>query len=126
MAERQFVDAKPVHRLIKLAIKIVDPELVEIAKDDIARAVGDGVELVFKRLPVMELQLLPAFFHFEEQAGLPDQIGKAGAFGGLFLDPVFEGSASFFVSSVPERLKQPVTKDLRFALFITVQQFGIG
>jgi hypothetical protein len=40
MAGGEFADFEAVHRLLKLGVEIVNPELVEIAQHDVGRAVG--------------------------------------------------------------------------------------
>jgi hypothetical protein len=44
VAGGQIGDGNPVNRLLELGIEVVDPELVEVAEDDVGRAVGDEVK----------------------------------------------------------------------------------
>ena len=56
-------------------------------------------------------------FHFDEDDGFPDQIGKGGA-AAVFFDPVLAGGSGFFEAGMTEGTKQVVEENLRLAFFV--------
>ena len=116
----QFGDGQRVHRGIHLRLEVIDAELVEVAEDDVARAVGDQAGPVVEGLAVVALEVHAAPLHFEQDDGFPDEIGKGGAaavLGGL-ADAEFGLAADIEDARVAERLEQAVQEDLGLALFI--------
>src|ERR1035438_4807476 len=92
MAFGQVRDGDAVNRLMELDVEVVNPELVEVAEDDVGRAVGDEVEPVIEGLLVVFGELDAAGLHFDETAARPDEVGKPGAFA-READAVFEDGA---------------------------------
>ena len=120
----QVGQAHLVHRLIKLRVEVVNPELVEVAERDVRRAVGDEVEPVIEGLLVVFGELDPARFHLNEGAARPDEISVLGPLAG-HADAVFEGGAlGQGVGVVPEGGEQVQEKDLGFALFVALELGG--
>ena len=99
-------------------VEVVNPELVEIAQDDVFGAVGDQVQPVFERLAVMLLQFLAAFLHFQQEPRPPEQVGELGAL--ALVDAVFEGAAGLHDAGVAECLEKAVTEDLGLALLVAL------
>ena len=117
---RQFGNGQRVHRGIHLRLEVIDAELVKVAEDNVARAVGDKAGPVVEGLAVVALEVHAALLHFEQDDRLPDQVGKGGAtavFGSL-ADAEFGLAAYVKNARVAERLEQPVQKDLGLALLI--------
>ena len=105
-------------RLIELDFEIVNPEFVGIAQHHVAWPAGNQANPIIERLPVVAVEIGPAFFHFDQHDRFPDQIGKGrAAFFGLF-DCAFPVPAGFFEAFVPKRLKEAVQEDLRFPFFV--------
>src|SRR5437870_3530523 len=61
----------------------------------------------------------PAFFHFDENCRLPDEIRESGGVRIALLDTGFKRGACLTNTVLTESAKQAVEKDLRLALFIT-------
>ena len=119
-ARRQFGNGQRVHRGIHLRLEVIDAELVKVAEDNVARAVGDEAGPVVEGLAVVALEIHAALLHFEQDDGFPDEIGKGGAaavFAGL-ADAELGLAADIEDARVAERLEQPVQKDLRLTLLI--------
>jgi hypothetical protein len=79
---------------------------------------------ILERLRVMALKLLLPLLHFEQQPWPPEQIGELSP-AAHALDAEFERRPSLLVAAMPERLKQPVAKDLGLALLIALEGPGI-
>jgi hypothetical protein len=108
--------ASPVH----LRLEVIDAELVEVAEDNVAWAVGDQAGPVIKGLAVVALEVHAALLHFEQDDGFPDEIGKGSAaavFGGL-ADAKFDLATDVEDARMAERLEQAVQEDLGLALLI--------
>ncbi len=103
VAGRQLFQANAVHRLVELVIEVEDPELIEVAQDNIFGAVRDQVQPVFKGLAVMLLELFAALLHLQEEAGAPEEVGELGAF--ALVDAVFQLAAGFDNPRVSESLE---------------------
>ena len=117
---RQFGDVQRIHRGVHLRLEVIDAELVEVAEDNVARAVGDQAGPVIKGLAVVALEVHAALLHFEQDDWFPNEIGKGGAaavLGGL-ADAEFNLAADVEDARMAERLEQPVQKDLSLALLI--------
>lgn len=121
MAGGEFADFDAVHRLLKLGVEIINPKLVEVAQDDVGRAMGNEVEPVVEGLLVMLRELGPARFHFDEHTARPDEIGELGAVAGK-TDAIFE-SATFgeSVVVVVEGFEQMEQECLRFAFLVAFE-----
>src|ERR1019366_5566287 len=101
---------------------VVNPELVEVAKDDVAGTIFRQVYPVIADLQVVLLQLLAALFHFDQDALGPNEVGE---FGGVVpAQAVFQLAADLDQARVSERTEQVVEKDLRFALFVAFEIRG--
>ena len=119
-ARRQFGNGQRVHRGIHLRLEIIDAELVKVAEDDVARAVGDQAGPVVEGLAVVALEVHAALLHFEQDDGFPNEIGKGSAaavLGGL-ADAKFDLATDIEDARMAERLEQAVQEDLGLALFI--------
>lgn len=109
-----------VHRVVDLLVEVVYPELVEVAQDGVLGAAGDEANPVVECLAVVAAEVFAAFFHFDEDDGLPDVIGEAGA------APVFVGllnaklglAADLQQAALAEGLQEAVEKNLCFALLV--------
>jgi hypothetical protein len=119
----QVREREPVNRLVELGVEVVDPEFVEVAEDDVRRAVGDEVQPVVEGLLVVFGKLRGARFHFDEAAAGPDEVGEFRAVAGK-TDSVFE-SAAFGqgVGVVSESFEQVEEKRLSLA-FLVAFEFG--
>ena len=137
----EFAQGHAIHGIEELLVEVVDPEFVEVAEDDVGRAVRDDVRPVVEGLVVVALQLRAAGFHLDEHALGSQQIGeflaalaKEGRFqtarpgdefelcgAGLFRDAELEGRARLHHSLVAESAEETLQKSLRLALFITMK-----
>ena len=79
LALGQLGGAEAVHGLVEPGVKVVDPELVEVAEHDVGRAVGDEVEPIVEDLLLVFGELDPARLHLDEHAPRPDEVGVLGA-----------------------------------------------
>jgi hypothetical protein len=128
-------------RIEELLVEIIDPELVKVAEDHVARAIGDDELPVFERLVVVLLQLCAARFHLDERALGPEQIGEflaaarprgfsleefevCGA--RFFRDAKLESGASLYGIFVAEGAKKLVEEGLPFAFLVALQPAGKG
>ena len=105
---------------VELGVEVVDPELVEVAEDDVLRAVGDEADPVVERLPVVLGQVGPALLHLDQDDGFPDVVGEGGAaavFGGL-ADAHLGGAADVEGALLAEGLEEAVEEDLGLALLV--------
>ena len=100
-----------------MGFKVEDPEFVEIAQDNVARTAGNEARPVFKGLAVMLGEINATLFHFDEDDGFPDQIGKGGA-AAVFFDAVLAGGSRFFEAGMTEGAKQVIEENLRLAFFV--------
>ena len=124
VAGGQIGDGHAVNRLLELGVEVVNPELVEVAEDDVGRAVGDEVEPVVEGLLVVLGELDAAGLHFDEAAARPDEVGVLGALAGE-ADAVFEGGAfGQGVGVVAEGGEQVKEEGLGFALFVALELGG--
>ncbi|TIT17691.1 MAG: hypothetical protein E5W70_31625 [Mesorhizobium sp.] len=108
--------------LVNLFVEVVNPELIEIAEDHVARSVRDGVYPVLKRLFVMRVEVLSALLHFDKDPGLPHEIREAAASGGVFLDPVFEFCPGLLAALVTKTQEEPVAEYLSFSFLVALQK----
>src|SRR4051812_47171923 len=67
------------NRRIHLRLKVIDVELFEVAKHDATRTTRHGAAPTLEGLAVVLREIHAALFHFDENHGFPDVIGKAGA-----------------------------------------------
>jgi hypothetical protein len=105
---------------VDLVVEVVDPELIEIAKDNVLRAVGDEADPVIESLAEMLGEVGAALLHLDDDDRLPDVIGERGAaavFAG-FADAQLGGAPDFERSLLAEGAEEAVEKYLGFALFI--------
>lgn len=68
----------------------------------------------------MAIEVFAALFHFDQDVGLPDAVGEAGAaavFAGFF-DAELGRAAGLEQAVVPERLEEAVEEDLGLAFFV--------
>ena len=123
VAGRQVAREQVIDRLVELGVEVVDPELIEVAEDDIGRAVGNEVQPVVESLLVVLGEFCAARLHFDEAAAGPDEIGEFGALA-REVDAVFEGRAfRERVRVVAEGGEEVEEEGLGFALFVA-SQFG--
>ena len=116
----QFGEGERVHGRVHLGLEVVDPEFVEVAEDDVARAVGDEAGPVVEGLAVVALEVHAALLHFDQDDGFPDEIGEGGAaavLGGL-ADAEFGLAADIEHARLAEGLEEAVEEDLGLAFFI--------
>jgi hypothetical protein len=64
-----------------------------------------------------------ALFHFDEDDGFPDQIGKGGA-AAVFFDAVLAGGSRFFEAGMTEGAEQVVEEDGGLAFFVAGDVLG--
>ena len=76
MVLRQLDGLDAIDRIEELRVKIVDPELVEVAEDHEWRTLWNNVRPVIERLIVVSLEFLAARFHFDKHAIRPEKIGE--------------------------------------------------
>jgi hypothetical protein len=139
---REIAQEEAVNRIEKLLIKVVNPELIEIAEDDVGRAMGDDVGPVFEGLIVMFFEVLLSRFHLDEDALGPEEVGEFFAAGpaggvlaleefelggaGLLGDAMLEGGAGFDGAGMAQGAEEMVEECLAFALFIASERAGEG
>lgn len=115
IGERDAADGR-----IHLRFEIVDVKLVEVAEDDVARAAGDEARPVVEGLAVVAREFFPAFLHFDQDDGLPDVVGEAGAAAVLrgLADAKFRRATDIERAGVAERAKEVIDENLRLPLFV--------
>ena len=124
-----------------MRVEVVDPELVEVTKDNEWRALRNDVGPVIENLVVMLLEILAARFHLYEDTVRPEKVGeffaafrpqsRAIALDQLQLgrarllgDAKLEGRASLDSSRMTESTKEMVEEGLGFALFVAAERLG--
>jgi hypothetical protein len=115
------LELDPVDGLFELAIEVVDPELVEVAKHDIGRPIGNEVDPVLEGLPIILREVPPSFLHLNQDARLSLQVGIGGASVVPLLDALLQCRAGLANTSVAKRLKEIFQEDGGFALSRTLQ-----
>jgi hypothetical protein len=105
---------------IKPSVEIVNPELIEVAEDDILRAVGDEANPVIERLAVMLAQVRAALLHLDQDDGLPDVVGETGpaAIFGCLANAKLGSTTDVEGTFLAEGAKEVVEEDLSFAFFV--------
>jgi hypothetical protein len=134
-AVRQLSEFDFLYWIEQLCVEIVNPELIEVAQNDIRRALRNNVRPLIESLVVMFLQILAARFHLYEHAIWPKKIGKfLSAFrssgsavsfdqfelrrAGLFRNAKFERRACFNCAIVPKRSEETIDETLPLAFLI--------
>ena len=115
-----------VHGRVHLGLEVVDPELVEVAEDDVARAAGDEAGPVVEGLAVVLLEVRAALLHLDEDDGLPDEVGEGGA-AAVFARPCGRGIRAWPPTSrtpAGRRPEEAVEEDLGLALFVAGDVLG--
>ncbi len=116
----EFDEGDTVERFVELsAVEIVDPELVEVAEDDVLGTIGGEADPVVEGLAVVADEVGTAFFHFDQDNGFIDEIGQGGAAVVLLFDAHFERRARFPDAFEIEGLKEAVEEDLGLAFFVS-------
>ena len=126
----------------ELGVEVIDPELVEVAKDGVGRFARDDVGPVFEELVVVFFEVLAARFHLDEHALRPDEIAVLLAAlrlcrqlaleefelrgAGLFRDAKLEGGARGDGAGMAERTEEMIEERLRLALLVAFQRAGEG
>ncbi len=123
MASRKFADFETINRLVKLRIKIVNPQLIEITENNVRRAMRDEIQPVIECLLVVLRELCPARFHFDEDAARPYKVRVLGAVAGK-TDAILKSAIlRKRVGVVAEGFEQMQKKRLRIA-FLVAFEFG--
>ena len=65
-----------INRIEKLRVKIINPELIEVAEDGVRRAFWNDVTPIIEELIVIAFQFFPAPFHLYEHTIRPQQISE--------------------------------------------------
>ena len=120
---RQVHRRHSVHRLVELAVEVVDPELVEVAQHRVPGPVRHRQEPVVEGLAVVLAQV-GAGLHLHQHPGLPHQVREAGAPVVPLLDPQLQLGAGLGAPLVAERPEEAVEEHLRLALPIPAQVIG--
>jgi hypothetical protein len=110
---------------VDVRFEIVNPEFVEVAEDDVARAIRDEAGPVVEGLAIVFLEGFAAFLHFDEDDGFPDEVGEGGSaavFSG-FADAVFGLAARFEDARVIESLEETIKEDLGLSFFVAGNVF---
>ncbi len=76
---REVDELHSVDGLIELGVEVVDPELVEVAQDDVPRSVGDGPGPVIECLLVVPREVGAGLLHLDDDSRLPHQVGERDA-----------------------------------------------
>ena len=108
-----------------LLVEVVDPDLVEVAEQDVARAVRDEVDPVVEGLPVVSLEALAARLHLDEQARLPDEIDESLSPTGS-LDRLLELRPRLLHARVTEGAEEVFEEELGFLPFVPLQFGRVG
>jgi hypothetical protein len=105
---------------IHLRFEVVNADLVEIAEDDVAGAIGDQTGPVVECLAVMALEVSAALLHFKQNDGFPDEVGEgdAAAVFGRLADAKFRLAADVENAGMAEGLEEAVEEDLGLAFLI--------
>ena len=104
---------------VHLGLEVVDPKLIEVAQHRIPGAVRYKAGPVGEGLAVVLVQVRTTLLHLYDDDRLPDQVSE-GRTARLLPHPVLTSCFRFQQSRPSEGLEQPVEKDLRFALFVTL------
>ena len=129
----------------ELGVEVVNPEFIEVAEDDVGRALRDDVAPVVEGLIVVFLQVRAARFHLDEDAVGPEEVReflaafRAGAGSavpsddelelwraGFLGDAKLEGGAGFDRASVAEGAEEMIEEGLGFALLVAFEGTGEG
>jgi hypothetical protein len=115
------------HGRIHLRLEVVDVEFVEIAEYDVTRTAGYETSPVVEGLAVVAGKFFPALFHFDQDNGLPDIVGEAGATA-IFLSLA---NAKLWLPANVERTgvtkgnEETIKEDLRLA-FLVASDMGLS
>jgi hypothetical protein len=105
---------------VEVGVEVVNPELVEVAEDDVARASTGNAGPVAEGLPEVLLEVGAALLHFDQHHGFPDEVseGCAAAVLGGFAQAEFDLAADIGHARLAESLKEPVEEDLGLSFFV--------
>lgn len=122
---RQIREGEGVFGGVEVGIEVVSAELVEVAENNEAGAVGNEAGPVIEGLAVVFLEVLAALFHFDEHDGFPNIIGEGGAAAVLvgFAEAEFGGAADVQTTGLAKGLKEAIQKDLGLAFFVAGDVF---
>src|ERR1051326_5574574 len=78
---RQFGEREGILGRVELRLEVVNAKFVEVAEDDVARAIRHETYPVVERLSVVFLEVLAAFLHLDEHDRFPNVIheGRSAA-----------------------------------------------
>ena len=71
IAQRQIANSDRIYGLVYLFVEIINPEFIEVAKNDIAGPIRHRMNPVIKGLLIMVEEILAALFHLKKKPGLP-------------------------------------------------------
>src|SRR5208283_2983650 len=122
---RQIGEGEDVFGGVEVGIEVVNAELVKVAEEDEAGAVGDEAGPVIEGLAVVFLEGLAALLHFDEHDGFPDVIGEGGAAAVLagFAEAELGEAADVQTAGLAKGLKETIQKDLGLAFFVAGDVF---
>lgn len=122
----EFDKGDLVFRRVHLSFEVVNPEFIKVAEDNVTGAIGDEADPVVEGLAVVLLKVFAALFHFDEDNGLPNQIGKrsSAAILSRFANADFEVAANIKNTRVVKRLKEAFEKNLCLPFFVAGDAFA--
>jgi hypothetical protein len=111
---------------VDVGLEVVNPELIEVAEDDVAGTIWDEAGPVVKGLPIMFLKEFATLLHFDEDNRFPNKVGErsAATIVGSFADAEFSLAADLEDTGVSEGLEETVEEDLSLAFLVTDDVFS--
>ena len=120
-ATREGVQADAINGLLKLAVEVVDPELIEVAEDHELGSVRHHVDPVLERLAVVALEVSPGLLHLDQDPWLPLQVGVRRAAVVVLFDALLQSRARLAHALVAERPEEVLQEERRLALLVPGQ-----
>jgi hypothetical protein len=124
-AGRQLGEGEFLDGIEELEVEIVDPEFVEVAKDNKRRAVWDDVRPVVEDLVVLAFELFATEFHLGEHALGPQEIGEVFALGSTFLGEAGFASGPGFLDAVMAEGAEKVIEEIGGFAFFVAGEVGL-
>ena len=104
-------------RFVQLPVQVIDPELIEVAQDDVLRPIGNQIDPVLERLLIVPTQSLAGLL-LRSNPRTPHQVGERNVAAGTTPHPYLELAARLDDADVPECPEQPFEKHLGLAFLV--------
>jgi hypothetical protein len=93
-----------VNGIVELSVEVINPELIEVAKNHVLGAIRNESHPIFFCLAVMFLEVCPALLQFNNDPRFPNKICEASG-ARLLFDRIFASRPSLEYASIAERLE---------------------